>query len=249
MPSLARAVRRSVAALLVVGLVATSAPASTVAASGYTLDLGKRADFVAQTNFVQCVGASMQMMLNMAEPGRDRTARTQLRLQRIARKHSGPRPDGTMRQGASVHGWVYGLNREGAGPYYVVGEKTLQAALKRAAKAIALTGRPVGLLMWRGRHAWVMSGFKATADPLKTNAFRVTAAIVEDPLYPHGSSVWGPSPAPGAALTPSELGKQFVRRRSNSRWGLADPRSRLLAGQYVLVLPFPRIETMSARVL
>jgi hypothetical protein len=111
-----------------------------------------------------------------------------------------------------------------------------------------MTGRPVGLLMWRGRHAWVMSGFKATADPLKTDKFRVTAAIVEDPLYPHGSSVWGPSPKPGEALTPAELGKQFVPRRSNSRWALVDPRSRLLAGQYVLVLPFAPITWMPARV-
>ena len=247
MSSPARMLRRSIAALLTVALVASIVPATTTAASGFKVDLGARADFVAQTNFVQCVGASMQMMLNMAEPGRDRSAKTQLRLQRMARKYSGPRPDGTLRQGASVHGWVYGLNREGAGPYYVVGEKTLAAALKRAATAIRTTGRPVGLLMWRGRHAWVMSGFKATADPLTTDRFRVTAAIVEDPLYPYGSSVWGRSPKPGEALTPAELGKQFVPRRSNSRWALVDPRSRLLAGLYVLVLPFARIDTISAR--
>ena len=88
-----------------------------------------------------------------------------------------------------------------------------------------------GLLVWRGRHAWVMSGFKATRDPLLKGA-KVTAAIVEDPLYPHGgSSVWGRSPAPGSTLSISELGRQFVRRRSSSRFGS-------LSGMYVLVLPF-----------
>ena len=42
-----------------------------------------------------------------------------------------------------------------------------------AARAMESTGRPVGLLVWRGRHAWVMSGFKATKDPFKAGA-RVT---------------------------------------------------------------------------
>jgi hypothetical protein len=35
-----------------------------------------RQDFVAQTNNVQCVGASMQMMLNMLTPGGDQSAAT-----------------------------------------------------------------------------------------------------------------------------------------------------------------------------
>ena len=92
------------------------------------------------------------------------------------------------------------------------------------------TGRPVGLLMWHGRHAWVMSGFTATKDPFEPGA-RVTAAIVEDPLYPHGSKVWGPSPAPGATLSVKALGRQFVPRGSS--WGQPST-----AGMYVLVLPY-----------
>ena len=194
-----RVPRRLTVSLLAASLLLTMGPASTSAARrGYSLDLGTRGDFVAQTNFVQCVGASMQMMLNMIEPGRDRTARTQLRLQKLARGRSGPRPDGSQRQGASVVGWTFGLNAEGAGPYRLAGAKTIGQALKVAAKAMRVTRRPVGLLMWHGRHAWVMSGFKATADPLLTDDFRVTAAVVEDPLYPYGSEAWGPSPKPGA---------------------------------------------------
>ena len=33
-----------------------------------------------------------------------------------------------------------------------------------AAKAIHDQRRPVGLLVWRGRHAWVMSGYQAVVD-------------------------------------------------------------------------------------
>jgi len=200
----------------------------------YAFSLGQRADFVPQANFVQCVGASMQMMINMIEPGRDRTSSTQLRLQNLARKWSGPRPDGFQRKGASVRGWATGLTLLGVGPYKLVGTGSLQAALRTAAKAIRETGKPVGLLVWRGRHAWVMSGFHATGDPLLAGS-RVTEALIEDPLHPYGgSSTWGRSPSPGEALTVKEVGRQFVRRRSGfSIWSTPD-----LGGKYVLVLPY-----------
>jgi hypothetical protein len=220
------------AGLLLLG--ASAAPANA-AARGFSIDLGARSDFVAQATLVQCVGASMQMMLNMMRPGADRSATTQRQLQQLAREWSGPTPDGFERQGASVLGWAAGLNLVGVGPYDLVGADTIDAALLAAARAIRLTGKPVGLLMWHGRHAWVMSGFKATTDPLNPEA-RVTAVFVEDPLYPFGSSTWGPSPAPGAALTPAELGRQFVPRRSSNRWP-ATLWSTQLAGKYVLVLP------------
>jgi len=220
---------------LAASLLLALAPGPTSGATRFTLDVSDRGDFVAQTNFVQCVGASMQMMLNMIEPGRDRTSATQLRLQRLARAWSGSRPGGRQRQGASVRGWAAGLNILDAGPYRLVGTTTLGGAVREAARAIAATGRPVGLLVWRGRHAWVMSGFEATADPRKTDDFRVTRAIVHDPLYPHGNAVWGPSPSPGSSISISALGRQFVPRRMNNRLG-GQPST--LGGKYVLVLPY-----------
>jgi hypothetical protein len=225
-----RLARVGLACLLLLG--ASVAPAAG-AGKAYKIDLGTRNDFVAQTNFVQCVGASMQMMLNMIRAEDDRTAATQLKLQQLARHWSGRRPDGFERQGASVRGWSMGLNKLGAGPYRLVGATTIEEAMLIAARAMQETGKPVGLLMWRGRHAWVMSGFRATSDPMAIDA-RVTAVYVEDPLYPHGSSVWGPSPKPGAALTIDELGRQYLPRRTSQRFGSA------LSGKYVLVLPFKR---------
>ncbi|HYH93476.1 MAG TPA: hypothetical protein VD763_09980 [Candidatus Saccharimonadales bacterium] len=229
------------AGLLLAGLLAGAMlPGSAAAARTYSIDVSARADFVPQTNFVQCVGASMQMMLNMIEPGRDRSAKTQLRLQRLARAWSGTRPDGRERQGASVRGWAAGLNIEGGGPYKLVGASTLDEALLTAARAIAETGKPVGLLVWRGRHAWVMSGFKATGDPMTDPNARVTAANIHDPLYPHGSSAWGPSPRPGEAISVQEVGRQFVQRRMNTSWlnaGVSGPPSQL-GGKWVLVLPY-----------
>jgi hypothetical protein len=222
-------------ALLALAATLPAAGAASAADTGYRLDVARRGDFVAQTNFVQCVGASMQMMLNITRPKDDRTARTQLRLQTLARSLSPSRPDGRIRNGASVVGWSAGLNELGAGPYLLVGTATIDEALQLAAIAIRDTGRPVGLLMWQGRHAWVMSGFKATADPRKSGDFRVTGVTVLDPLYPHGSARWGPSPKPGQLLTVAQLGRQFVPRRHGpgaSQW-LAG-----FGGMYVMVLPY-----------
>ena len=225
--------------LLLAGLLALAVAPTAVAArtTSFHLDLGRRADYVAQTNLVQCVGASMQMMLNIMSSRNDRSAATQLELQRLARAWSGPSRNGRIRAGASVRGWAKGLTMVGGGPYQVVGATSIDRALLMAARAMRTTGRPVGLLVWRGRHAWVMSGFRASKDPLLPGA-RVTQAIVEDPLYPYGgSSTWGRSPRPGEALSISELGRQFVRRRQST----LNP---TLSNKYVIVMPFeihPRI--------
>jgi hypothetical protein len=247
-----RLASHATAALVALTLVATpqaqaSAPAPSVArgpspvvvtdgaAAPFRMNLADDEDYVRQSNFVQCVGASVQMMLNISRPGADRSARTQRRLQVLARSLSGPRPDGTRRQGAGVFGWADALNRAGGGAYAVVGARTLQGAMRIAASAIRDQGRPVGLLVWRGRHAWVMSGFQATGDP-RDGSFRVTAAFILDPLHPFGSRTWGPSPRPGSAISVDQVGRQFVRRRTHSEWdqlpGMAD-----LAGRYVLVVP------------
>jgi hypothetical protein len=226
---------------------APAGPASAAtAAVPFTLDLSTKGDFVAQTNFVQCVGASMQMMLNMIGPADDRTAATQLRLQTLARALSGERPDGRERKGASIRGWTAGLNTLGAGPYRTVGSPDLHSIRRLAASAMRETGRPVGLLVWRGRHAWVMAGFTATADPRLTSDFDVVSVIVLDPLYPYGSKTWGPSPKPGQALEIGALGRQFVPRgtRGGSVPGdgtSGDPGvswSAGFAGKYTIVLPF-----------
>ena len=241
------AARIALAALLALQVVAVGAAPAGAAEAAFHLDLASKGDYVKQTNFVQCVGASMQMMLNMINPTDDRSSKTQLRLQNLARELSGRRSDGSQRKGASVRGWSAGLNELGAGPYRLVGTTTIDEALRLAAAAIRQTNRPVGLLVWRGRHAWVMSGFQATADPRATGNYKVTAAIVMDPLYPHGSSVWGPSPEPREALSVKALGRQFVPRRGNANFAgnSVDPTAQAtmsaLSGKYVLVLPYEMI--------
>jgi hypothetical protein len=226
-------------------------PVTSVATRPFRIDLADGNDFVAQTNYVQCVGASMQMMVNIMG-GNDRSGRTQTRLQVLARSLSGPTRAGFERKGASVAGWTSGLNQLGAGPYRLAGVDTLDEALRLAARSIRATGKPVGLLVWAGRHAWVMSGFEATADPRATDHFRVTRAIVLDPLHPHGSTRWGPSPRPRAGLTPAVLGRQFVPRRrgtwAGAATGVMGQSLAWLAGKYVIVIPYTPISLARNRV-
>jgi hypothetical protein len=85
-------------------------------------------------------------------------------------------------------------------------------------------------LMRRGRHAWVMSGFESIGDPAVHDEVEVTGVRVLDPLYPHGSGKWGPSPRPNALVSPATLAKQFVIR-DHGRVDLGVPPG------YLLVLP------------
>jgi hypothetical protein len=175
----------------------------------FDMNLYRKGDFVAQYTFEWCVGASLQMALNMST-SRSYTSRAhQQDMWQMAQARSDS-PFG----GANPRGWTAALNDLGIGPYTLVSLPTFEEAVELAAQAIRDTDRPVGLVMWRGRHAWVMSGFEATADPARFDDFTVTGVRVQDPLYPHGSSVWGASPKPNSLLTLKELAQQYVMRDS-----------------------------------
>jgi len=188
---------------------ATTTPAPTAAPEPkpYAINLASAADFVPQYTFEWCVGASIMMARSIITDSRNESKASQRRLWQLARDLTVGSPYG----GANPAGWAAALNDLDLGRYRLVSQPTFDAAVDRAALALAETKRPVGLVMWAGRHAWVMTGFKATADPRKHDDARVTRVRVMDPLYPHGS-VWGPSPAPNRLITRRTLAKQFVKR-------------------------------------
>lgn len=189
------------------------------------MNLYRRGDYVAQYTLEWCVGASLQMTLNMTT-GDDDTSRTrQQQLWEMAQARSSS-PFG----GANPRGWTAALNDLGVGPYVLVSIPDFDEALRVAVTALRQTKRPVGLVMWRGRHARVMSGFESIGDPAVHDNVAVTGIRVLDPLYPHGSKAWGPSPKPNALITPATLARQFVIR-DHGRTDLGVPPG------YLLVLP------------
>lgn len=206
----------------------TSVPPPAPVPQAFALNLYQEGDFVPQYTFDWCVAASIQMAHNLIDDtgGGTWTDRAQQNdLWEMARARSS-----NSFNGANPFGWAKVLTEVGMGPYEVVSISGYEDALQAAARAIAATGRPVGLVMWSGRHAWVMSGFESLGDPGQFPEFSVTGVHVLDPLFPHGSGQWGPSPAPNTLVTPEQLATQFVVREPR-RWS-----SDLPAG-YLLVLP------------
>ncbi|MDQ0821368.1 hypothetical protein QFZ79_003743 [Arthrobacter sp. V4I6] len=206
----------------------TSVPTPTPVPQAFALNLYQEGDFVPQYTFEWCVAASIQIMNNLID---DTGAGTwadrvqQGELWEMARARSS-----NSFNGANPLGWAKVLAEVGMGTYAVVSIADYEEALQTAARAIADTDRPVGLVMWRGRHVWVMSGFESLGDPDQFPEFSVTGIRVQDPLYPYGDDQWGPSPAPNALLTPEQLATQFVVREPR-RWSADMPTG------YMLVLP------------
>jgi hypothetical protein len=190
------------------------------------MNLYRNGDFVSELTPVQCVSAAMQIMLNVIGPKNDRTTRTQTALAKLAKSLSDAPYGGT-----EPLGWARGLQQRGAGHYQVVVEPTLIKAVRRGVAAIRATGRPVGLLVWRGAHSWVLHGFETTADPAGPDAWSVSRIYVSDPWYPRISRIWGRSRGPNARITPKQLTEDYLPwKRPTGRYPGMD-------GKFVLVIP------------
>jgi len=72
------------------------------------------------------------------------------------------------------------------------------------------TNSPALLLAWRGAHTWVMTGFRADADPRIFGNAKVTGAYIDDPWFPWNSSIWGQSDPPGTFQDKSEMVRNFL---------------------------------------
>jgi biotin carboxyl carrier protein len=207
----------------------TLSPAPTLAPrpGPFEMDLYENGDFVSEADKVMCVPAAMQVMINIMAPSPDTTLATQRRLYALARRLS-PTLKG---DGAEPEGWARALERLGHGHFEVVPVKTMTGAVTMAARAIRVTGRPAGLLVWYGAHSWVMSGFRASADPAWTDRFTVTAVRIEDVWYPKVSTIWGRSRPPDALVPVAKLPRDFLP------WRMPGGPYPDKAWKYVVVIP------------
>jgi hypothetical protein len=195
-------------------------------AGPFQINLYRPGDFTSQATKDQCVSAAMQTMLNVVLAEQDRSSRTQAALAEIATGLSDA-PDG----GSEPRGWARGLVALGAGRYRVAVAMTRSAAIREAVTALRATGRPVGLLVWRGAHSWVLHGFRSTADPARTERFRITGLYISDPWYPRVSSIWGASRPPNSIVDPARLVEDYLP------WARPTGRYPGMDGRFVLVLP------------
>lgn len=105
---------------------------------------------------------------------------------------------------------VEALAAYGAVGYEVRAYATRADALRDAAAAISTTEQPAILLAWRGAHTWVMTGYRADADPTIFADAVVSGAYILDPWYPWVSSIWGASDPPGTFQDAAEMIRNFL---------------------------------------
>jgi hypothetical protein len=126
---------------------------------------------------------------------------------------------------------VAALKAYGVDGYEVRAYQTRGDALYDAARAISETRAPVILLAWHGAHTWVMTGYRADADPTVFNNAKISGAYINDPWYPLISSIWGPSDPPGTFADLADMkDNYFVWDRPEGRYPDRD-------GLYISVVP------------
>ncbi len=182
--------------------------------------------YVGQFTYYQCVAASIQMMRNMITGQADHSAATQHSIwigSRALSKYTG---DG----GADPYGWSRYLTASGSA-YQIYAGSSVDATLHAAARAMAQSGRPGGITVYWGSHAWVLTGIQATTNPALTDDFTVLSVSVIDPLWTLNRGGKG-SVAPLTWLTPAQLKSRFTPYHDARR-------APSLEGHYVAVIPIP----------
>jgi putative peptidoglycan lipid II flippase len=171
----------------------------------FSMDLYQPGDFVSEILDTWCVPAAMQTSMNIMNATPDTTRDTQAKLFDLAVSLGG-----SSSGGADPVGWAKGLASLGYGNYQVGSKLRMVDAVHTVAAQIRLTQRPAGLLVWKGWHSWVVSGFTATADPAMTDKFTVLSLRIEDVWYPRVSKLWPKSRPPDADVPVSALGTDYV---------------------------------------
>jgi hypothetical protein len=163
--------------------------------------------FITQHDKEWCAVAGTQMVLAM----HGRAALSKAFQEDLARRID----EWESRRDSKNGGWgpaaiVNALEAFGVTGYEVRAYETRQDAMRDAARAIATHGAPAVLLTWRGAHTWIMTGFRADADPRLFDDARITGAYILDPWYPEVSSIWGPSDRPGAFQDLDEMRRNYL---------------------------------------
>lgn len=236
-------------AVVFVLLVALSAPAEGLSAQGRDAaggapasaatipaawsgryDLYRTGVFSSQKTSTWCVGAAIQMMLNIIDRTRDHSRYGQKRYIQYARWHD--QFHDREITGTDGQGWVASLNHfAGLTNYHVVSSKTYARAIRSAVRRLRATGEPVGLVIDHHNHAWVMTGFESSTDPAVDRGFELKALYIMGPLYPRAPHR-GMDPPPDTRVSYQRMKAYLNRYR-----GAAAAPNNPWEGLYVTIQP------------
>ena len=166
------------------------------------VNLYRNGTFTTQKSWLWCTAAGVQIVRNIVDRKIDHTAAGQRRYFDWMRTRN--RYDLPLSAGVDAAGWTAGMRHFVDDRYRLVSSLTFDSALRSAVTRLRLTNLPVALTVSHGNHGWILTGFRATADPAKTSSFTVTSVRVTGPLYGLQSKN-GYDMAPNTKLTTAQL--------------------------------------------
>jgi len=194
------------------------------------INLYRNGTFTTQKSWLWCTAAGVQIVRNIVDRKTDHSTSGQRRYFNWMRARN--RYDLPLSAGVDPAGWTAGLRHFVDDRYRLVSSRTFDSALRSAVKRLRLTNLPVALTVSHGNHGWILTGFRATADPAKTTSFTVTSVRVTGPLYGLQSKN-GYDMAPNTKLTTAQLKRYFTP------WKYA-PMAMVWDGRYVSIQPVPK---------
>ena len=229
--ALIRPVLGLVVALIIALGGAGAAPrpaAAALAAWDGGVNLYRRDAFTTQKTWLWCTAAGVQIIRNMVRGDDDHSRRSQARYFDWMRARN--RYDLPESAGVDPAGWTAGLRHFVDDRYRLQSHATFDRALRLAVIRIRKTNLPVALTVAHGGHGWVLHGFTATADPARTDDFRITSVRVTGPLWGRQNRDLGYDMRPNTKLTPAQLKRFFTPWRY-------PPKAMVWDGTYVSIQP------------
>jgi hypothetical protein len=214
---------------LVVAPWATTAADAKLPAWDGGISLYRVGTFTTQQSWLWCTAADVQIMRNIVAHENDHSTSGQRRYFDWMRGRN--RYDLPPSAGVDPQGWTAGLRHYVDDRYRLVASSTFDSALRSAVANLRRTNLPVAVAVSHGNHGWVLTGFTATADPLRTDSFKVTSVRVVGPLFGLQSKN-GYDMRPNAKLTPAQFRGFFTP------WRYA-PKRMIWDGLYVSIQPIP----------
>jgi hypothetical protein len=229
---------RSIARLVLAASLATASVGGSASLPGATasavstwaggLDLYRSGVFTTQKTWLWCTAADVQIMRNIVHHQADHRAYSQGRYFTYMRAHD--RYAIPISDGVDPAGWAAGLRQFVDPRYRLVTSTSFDSALRSAVTNLRKTNLPVAITVAHGDHAWILTGFTATADPAVTTRFSVTSVRVVGPLWGLQNRTYGYDMRPDTRLTPSQFKGFFtpwhyarIRMAWEGRWVSVQP--------------------------
>lgn len=190
--------------------------------------------FASQLTEKDCAVAGTQMVLTILGLGNTSTAFQTEIHDRIGEWES---LDDSHNGGWGPAAVSLALAAYGAPGYEIRAYESHLDALRGAATALSATGKPVVFFPWWGAHTWVMTGYRADADPILFPDANVSGLYILDPWHPRTSSIWGYSDSPGNFEDLAEMERNFPYGTNLDGWHRPEGAYPERDGKYVILIP------------